>query len=169
MTFSARQWAILGAIKYLALGGVALVLLLVAKLDSTGRTLAVVMTGLALPVGAFKLWRAMKLPANARIRGTVDDLPVDEREGALRRLRTIFVVAIAILAAWTAYDLRRLEAGSTDYVFTFGPSAWLYQFLGFWPAVAFLPALGVLGAWTITRRMRQFRSSNGVDRRAGHP
>jgi len=159
MSFSARQVAVLGTVKYLALGGTALVLLVVAKLDTLGRNIAIVMAGLGLPVGAYKLWRAMQLPPDRRVAGTVDDLPEEQREGALRRLRTIFAVAVTVLTAWTTYDLHRLETGSIDYVSTFGPSATLYQFLGFWPAVCFLPALGVLGVWGITRRMRAFRKT----------
>lgn len=136
------------------LGGIALVLLFTTKLDATGRTIALVMAGVGLPIAAYKIHRALKLPAAVPL-ATVDTLPEGERATALRRLRAIFVGAMAILAAWTAYDLRTLDKGEVDSVSTFGPAAAVYNLLGFWPAVSLLPALGIVGAWGITRRLRE--------------
>jgi hypothetical protein len=136
------------------MGGIGLVLLLVAKLDTFGRNAAVAFATVGLSVGGYKLWRALQIDRDATI-PTADDLPVGERPQSLRRLRRIFAVAIAILSAWTAYDLWQLEYGTADHVSTFGPAALVYTWLGFWPAVSLLPALGALVVWSITRRIRK--------------
>ena len=156
MGIQARPLAILGALKYLVVAGVALVLLLVGNLDKLGRTIAIIALLLGIVLGAYRLCRALRLSAEAAVR-TVEDLPVSEQEGALRRLRFIFAITISAFTVWTTWDLYRLDQGTIGYVTTFGPSATLYAMAGFWPSVTVLPVLGALGFWHLTRRIRQAR------------
>jgi hypothetical protein len=155
MTPSARYMAVLGTLKYFALGGTGAVLLLVSHLDRFGRTFAIVCAGAGLPFGAYKLWRALQIPPDVPMAGSVDNLPENEQLPALRRNRIIVTVLFSFLSAWTAYDLRQLDTGAVDSTSTFAPSVLAYEFLGFWPAVSVLPALTLLAWWVITRRMRQ--------------
>jgi hypothetical protein len=144
--------ALLGSVKFLVVGAVGAVLLLFAKLDRFGQNAALVFTAAGLGIGTYKILRALRVPDDAII-PTIDDLPQPERIRALRRLRLILAVAITLLSAWTAYDLYQLESGTVDHVFSFGPSVLLYEWLGFWPAVCFLPAVGLLGVWSISRQL----------------
>jgi uncharacterized membrane protein YjdF len=67
-------------------------------------------------------------------------------------------IATGLLGAYTAYQLMQLESGAAQSVLVRRPIADLYESFGFWPAVLFVPVLGLLFAlacawklWSIRR------------------
>ena len=106
-----------------------------------------------LGIGAFQLWHLKKDDARTTAY-TVDDLPIEQRASALRRLMLLFGTAIIIGTGITAYELVQVEYGGAERVRVWAPVAGLYNALGFWPAVLFLPALGLFGITAMARKLR---------------
>jgi len=86
-------------------------------------------------------------------RTTLDDLPIEQRASALRRLMLLFGAAIIVCTGMTAYELVQVEYGGEERM-VWAPLAGLYNALGFWPAVLFFPALGLFGITAMARKLR---------------
>ena len=104
--------------------------------------------------------------AGARVgdddRTTLDDLPIEQRASALRRLMLLFCTAIIGCTGMTAYELVQLEYGGADRVTVLAPLAELYDALGFWPAVLCFPALGLLGITAMARKLRAVNATRSM-------
>src|SRR5262249_19779042 len=110
--------------------------------------------------GAFSLWRQSRRRDPTTPVYTVDDLPLDQRVRALRRMMWIIPVALAPAAALVAYDLVRLEGGSVGRVRVWAPVAIIYNTFGFWPAVLIIPAAGLLLVLVLVTKLRSIKESN---------
>ena len=111
-------------------------------------------------LGGFLAWRHSKQDTTAPV--TLEDYPLSEQPRQLYRYMWITGVGTALLGAWIAYQLMRLESGAVRSVRVWFAVVDIYESFGFWPAVLFLPALGALGllalGWklrSVRRRMRQ--------------
>jgi hypothetical protein len=114
---------------------------------------------LMLGLGAWSFWRHSRLdPTVPRKTWTVDDLPLEERAAAVRRLMLLFSAAILVGSGFTLYQLMQLEFGRAQRVTVWAPIALLYDFLGFWPAVLFVPALGLLGIIGMVSKQRAIKA-----------
>ena len=114
----------------------------------------------SLGYGAWSIWRHSRLdPIAPRKTWTVDGLPLENRVAAMRRLMLLFSAAILLLGGFTLYQLLQLEYGWAQRVNVWGPIAPLYDFLGFWPAVLFIPAIGVLGLTAMARKLRTIKAA----------
>ena len=82
--------------------------------------------------------------------------------GALRRLMLLFTAVIIVGTGFTAYQLVQLEYSWAERVTVWGPIADLYRFLGFWPAVLFVPAIGLLGLIEMTRKLRATKAATST-------
>jgi hypothetical protein len=111
-----------------------------------------------LGYGAFALRRQLKQDPTMPIQ-TVDDLP--PAEGARQTRRGIWVIAIiAVLGtAFMAYQLVQVEFGTERNVTVWAPVAMMYQFFGFWPAVLFVPALGLFIIAVMARKLRTIKEA----------
>jgi hypothetical protein len=108
--------------------------------------------------GAFSLWRHSRLDPTAPVH-TIDDLPVDQRVRTLRRMIVIVPVAFTPLAAFVGYELAQVEYGLARSVRVWAPVAFLYNNLGFWPAVLFVPAVGLLLIMALAWKLRTVREA----------
>src|SRR5262249_51886464 len=78
-------------------------------------------------------------------RTALDDLPIEQRASALRRLMLLFGGAIIVCTGMSEY-------GGEERI-VWAPLAGLYNALGFWPAVLFFPALGLFGITAMARKL----------------
>src|SRR5262249_15631472 len=109
--------------------------------------------------GAFSLWRHSKLAPTAPVH-PIDDLPVDQRVRALRRMILIVPIAFTPLAALVGYELAQLEFGLAKSVRVWAPVALLYNNFGFWPAVLLVPVAGLLLIMALAWKLRTIREAN---------
>src|SRR5262245_1919352 len=109
--------------------------------------------------GAFGLWRHSRSDPAAPVY-TVDDLPVDQRVRALRRFMVLVPIGFTPAAALMGYELMRVEYGWARSVSVWAPVAFVYNSLGFWPAVLLIPVLGLLLMMYLGWKLRAIRESN---------
>jgi len=141
-------------------GAVAIMPFIVGRADDFEGTLILVLLGLGLVAwGVFSFWRHSKRNPTAPVY-TVDDLPLDQRVRTLRRMMLIVPIAFTPAATLVGYELVRLEYGWADRVSVWAPVAFVYNTFGFWPAVLFVPAAGLLLIMFLATKLRSIRESN---------
>jgi H+/gluconate symporter-like permease len=141
-------------ILFIALGAAGLIVAAFAR--TVQGSLVVGLLGAAgVALGGFLAWRHSKHDATAPV--TLDDYPLEEQPRQLRRYMWITGAATALLGAWIAYDLMRLESGAVRSVRIWFAIADIYESFGFWPAVLFVPALGALGLLALGWKLRSVR------------
>jgi hypothetical protein len=122
--------------------------------------------GLVVPIVGIIHGVAIWAGGGARVghepRTTFDDLPIEQRASPLRRLMLLFGAAIIVCTGMTAYELVQLEYGGAERVTVWAPVAGLYNALGFWPAVLFFPALGLLGITPMARKLRAVNATRSM-------
>ena len=70
------------------------------------------------------------------------------------------LAVLAVLGtAFMAYQLVQVEFGSAQRVTVWAPVAMMYDFFGFWPAVLFVPAIGLLIILSLARKLRAIKES----------
>src|SRR5262245_38543378 len=127
--------------------------------DSEG-AIFLVLFGLGfLSWGAFSLWRHSRLDATAPVH-TIDDLPLDQRVRTLRRAILIVPIAFTPVAAFVGYEIAQVEYGLAKSVRVWAPVAFLYNNFGFWPAVLFVPTVGLLLIMGLAWKLRTIREAN---------
>ena len=113
--------------------------------------------GLVVPIVGIihgvAIWAGFGARVGDDDRTTLDDLPIEQRASALRRLMLIFGGAIIVCTGMTAYELVQVEYGGEERM-VWAPLAGLYNALGFWPTVLFFPALGLFGITAMARKLR---------------
>ncbi len=77
-----------------------------------------------------------------------------EQIASLKRLMYLFLPACIILSIWVIFDLNQLESGGADSVRLWAPVAFLYDQLGYWPAILFVPVLGLVVLGLLWRQIR---------------
>src|SRR5262245_1361814 len=88
---------------------------------------------------------------------TVDDLPPAEGARQTRiAMAVIAVIAIAV-SALMVYQLAQLEFGMAQSVTVWAPVAMMYEFFGFWPAVLFVPVLGIVVVFSMGRKLQAIK------------
>jgi hypothetical protein len=95
--------------------------------------------------GGVQLWLAHRTPPTVRVSSRYSDpnrLPLQQRVRYFRVQLLVSFVLFPILSAWTAYDLNRLESGSVASVRVWFPVSFVYEHLGYWPAVLAWPLSG---------------------------
>jgi hypothetical protein len=75
---------------------------------------------------------------------TVDDLPLEQRNPYIVRTLIIWTIIWIPVSIYIAYELASVEYGWAKSVTLWSFIVMLYNNLGFWPAVLFLPAVGIL-------------------------
>jgi hypothetical protein len=108
------------------------------------------------------IWAGAGARVGADARRTLDDLPIEQRASALRRLMLLFGTAIIVCAGMAAYELVQLEYGGAEWATVWAPLAGLYNALGFWPAVMFFPALRLFGITNIARKLRAVNATRSM-------
>lgn len=100
---------------------------------------------LILAFGGLQLHLASRTPETAIVLPPINpnDLPLPERARYFRRLLIMSATLIPALSLWFVYDLNQLESGAVAEISLPSPIAFLYENLGYWPAVLAMPALGV--------------------------
>ena len=168
MPLSPAQAKLNHRIGYLApiayiIGGVAVLAmpLFLEPKDLEGVIFVVVLGLGLLGWGLFSLWRHSKLDATAPVH-TIDDLPLDQRVRTLRRMILIVPIAFTPLAAFVAYELAQVEYGGATSVRVWAPVAFLYNNFGFWPAVLFVPAAGLLLIMSLAWKLRTIRENPNI-------
>jgi hypothetical protein len=154
----------LGYVNALAyiVAGMALIVMpfIVGRADDLETKVVLVLLGLGVcGWGAFSLWRHRKLDPTALVH-SIDDLPVDQRLRTLRRFLALVPIAFTPAAALMGYELMRVEYGWARSVSVWAPVAFVYNSLGFWPAVLLIPALGLLLMMYLAWKLRAIRESN---------
>jgi hypothetical protein len=109
--------------------------------------------------GIFSFWRHSRLDPTAPVH-TIDDLPLDQRVRTLRRMILIVPIAFTPLAAFVGYEIAQVEYGWEKSVRVWAPVALLYSNFGFWPAVLFVPAAGLLLIMGLAWKLRTIREAN---------
>ena len=113
--------------------------------------------GLVVPIVGIihgvAIWAGFGARVGDDDRTTLDDLPIEQRASALRRLMLLFGGAIIVCTGMTAYELVQVEYGGEERM-VWAPLAGLYNALGFWPAALFFPALGLFGITIMARKLR---------------
>jgi hypothetical protein len=156
---SGRKLAFLRPISWIVLGAAVLALpFIVEPKDEFGLFFGLAFGVACVGVGAFQFWRLKKDDPKTTAY-TVDDLPIEQRVTALQRLMLLFGAAILVGTLMTGYELVHLEYGGAKRAAVWAPVAGLYNFVGFWPAVLFFPALGVFGITAMVRKMRVLKKA----------
>ncbi len=118
--------------------------------DELGLVLSLILAAVVGFRAAYHAWRLRRVAPQEEYATRIDGLPETERPAAFRRVLLMSAVVFPLFSAWLAWNLYRIEAGLEESVTVWAPIAWIYRFLGFWPAVLTVPALGALvihGAW----------------------
>jgi hypothetical protein len=142
--------------------GVALIVMpfIVGRADDFEGRLILVGLGAALVAwGAFSAWRHSREAPDMHVH-TIDDLPPDQRVRALRRLMWIIPIGFTPATALIAYELAQVDYGGARSVSVWAPVAFLFNALGFWPAVLSIPAAGLLLILALAWKLRNVRESN---------
>jgi hypothetical protein len=141
-------------------GAVAVMPFIVGRADDVEGRLILVLLGLGLVAwGAFSFWRHSRRNPTAPV-ATIDDLPPDQRVRALRRQMWLVAIAFTPATALMAYELAQVEYGWARSVSVWAPVAFVYNALGFWPAVLFVPAVGLLIVLALAWKLRTVRESH---------
>jgi hypothetical protein len=139
--------ALLANAKPLVGGGVMTFILVTKPQDGAGVAL---FGGLALLFFALAAWRirkALRPAEGATVIEAADGLshlPPDEQVAKVRRLRLIALGATWAFGAWAYVRLSAFERGDVAPERLWAPIAFLYNWLGLWPAVLVLPLVGVI-------------------------
>jgi hypothetical protein len=128
-----------------------------------------IIAAIFIGLGLFLLWLQRKQDSIDAFWGWVwrkvlGDVPIDKLPPAKRaavRLRLMLIITLALMPAeaFTLYDLMRLESREVESVRVWAPIALLYELLGFWPAVLFVPALWGIIIGLLMFRFRLHRQS----------
>jgi len=149
---------------WIVIGGFCLALVIAdAAKDAFGLYFALIFGTVSLGIGALQLWRFSVADPKISPFPTVDDLPLQERVGALHRLMLIFSAVIILMSAVTTYQLLQLAHGLDEEVGLRKPIAALYNHFGLWPAVLLIPAIGLLGIVELVRKLRAVRQATQSD------
>lgn len=148
----------------LILGGVVVILIPVFSPSDEGALLiSWGIGGICIVAGGWKLWKwrrgdfvsqPVSLPEEVHL------LPVDQQIEYLQRIMKMSLVAFPVLILYITVELTRLERGNVDSVMLWAPISLLYQNLGYWPAVAATPALGIFCFFALNRRLKQLASQD---------
>lgn len=159
---SGRKLAFLAPVSWIALGvAVLLIAWTVEAKDEFGLFFAVAFGVVCLGIAIFQLWRLSKHDPKTTAY-TVDDLPIEQRAHALRRLLLLFAAAVLIGALFTAYELVQVEYAGARRATVWAPVAAVYNFVGFWPALLFIPALGFIGIAAMLRKLRLLKATGSA-------
>ncbi|MBO0763111.1 MAG: hypothetical protein J2P50_00750 [Hyphomicrobiaceae bacterium] len=127
--------------------------------DTFGLFFALVFGAVCLGCGAFQLWRFNVADPEIPLYPTVDDLPIEKRAAVLSRIMIFFSTVIILGTAVTTYQLVLMQYGWKEGAKVWAPVAHLYDLLGFWPAVMFIPGMGLLVIIEMARKLRAVRKA----------
>jgi hypothetical protein len=68
---------------------------------------------------------------------------------------------LLFLSIWIIHDLNRLESGEVESVTIWSPIASFYEFLGYWPAVLMVPALGIFVVLANVKKIVDLKNAAG--------
>ncbi|HTA61571.1 MAG TPA: hypothetical protein VK835_03915 [Bacteroidia bacterium] len=77
-----------------------------------------------------------------------------------KRYMLIGLAAYTILTIIIVPDLNDLESHSVDSVHLWAPVSFLYKQFGYWPAVLFVPVLGLIITLLFLRKIKQVKALN---------
>ncbi|PJZ76316.1 hypothetical protein [Leptospira neocaledonica] len=86
------------------------------------------------------------------------DATVEEKIKYCRNMIYLSLVAFPFVSIMIILDLNKLESGSVEHVRIWAPVAFVYEQLGYWPGILFVPVLGVFVIFVMARKMRQLKS-----------
>ena len=105
----------------------------------------------SLGLGAFSIWLHSRQTATTPARET-------------RKQMLVIGLAFGLLSAFTAYQLVQLEYGGAQGVTVWTPIAWIYDSLGFWPAVLVVPTFTLLVIAGLARKLRAIKEEDQTGR-----
>jgi hypothetical protein len=76
-----------------------------------------------------------------------------------KRYMLIGLIAYIVLTIIIVPDLNDLETHNVESVHLWAPVAFLYNHFGYWPAVLFVPVLGLIITLLFIRKIKQVKSS----------
>ncbi|MGJ4789538.1 hypothetical protein [Leptospira koniambonensis] len=86
------------------------------------------------------------------------DATVAEKIKYFKNMMYLSFVSFPFLSIVIAWDLNKLESGSVERVSIWAPVAFVYEQLGYWPGVLFVPLLGILVIFLSIKKIRQMKS-----------
>ena len=104
-----------------------------------------------LGLGAFSIWLHSRQTPTTPARET-------------RKQMLVIGLAFGLLSAFTAYQLVQLEYGGAQGVTVWTPIAWIYDSLGFWPAVLVVPTFTLLVIAGLARKLRAIKEEGQTGR-----
>jgi hypothetical protein len=114
---------------------------------------------LAVLWGGWYLWAAFRTSPEVKVVLPPNDQPVPDRIRYYRRLLWVSAVVFPLAAAGAAYNLCLFDTGQAPMVRVIFPFTSLYHYFGYWPAVCFLPIIGVLCCSVFVRRLRKLSAA----------
>jgi hypothetical protein len=151
-----RRLGILSGVSKILVGVVLLSLPLWMEVDETGLWIGLGLSAFVILVGLYDLRKARRIDPDETFL-TLDDLPLADQAAHVRRVMLIVGVLMPLVAAHHAFELYRLETGAVESVRLVVPVGFVYETLGFWPAVFVLPVLTVAGLAAMAVRLRRIR------------
>lgn len=157
LQISERRYALILASYSLAVAVLVGLLPFLLTVDAQGRRISI---GLAAFFGLIAAWRFFvafrSSPTEPQFQG-VQNAPPELQVAYYRRMIWVTALAFPALTALTAWQLSKLESGTTKNVRIWAPLAFLYDHVGFAPTVAAIPALGLVCVWVFVHKLRQQR------------
>ncbi len=150
-------YAYLALAAFVAVTG--LVLRALAIADTLGMMFLLIFALLASGPGLWRLWKSKRVGPDVVVHTTLATMPPTAQEAILRRQIPLAAVAFPLLSIMTAHSLLQLERGEARSVRVWAPLALLYNTLGFWPAVLFVPCLGVALVVGLVKRQQKLREA----------
>ncbi len=150
----------------LMFGAIAVVIVLVgifAAPDAEGLVLALIIGGVLGAVAGYHVWRLRRTKPQEQIVTRAEGLPVAQRPAALRRAVWTGGLGCLVLSFWAGWELWTVETGRAERATVWAPIAFVYEHLGFWPAMLTAPALGVL---IVVSGLRKARAADAEARSA---
>lgn len=115
-------------------------------------------------LGTFFVWLASKSFKNMNTapEETIDPILTAPKDVQLRYYKRVLIllpIVFGLLSLLTAYELSRLENGTTDHANLWLPLAVLYEHLGYWPTVLASIVLAWIFCLFIWRKREEAKTS----------
>jgi len=131
--------------------------LVVSPIDTFGRIFSLVVAAI-LSLRAFQNYKAM-----ITVGAQAPAFPKPSFASTAHHIRflnnnfLVLTIALAVITAFTIYDLNSLESGASSSVLIWLPLSLLYQTCGYWVTILIIPALWLVLGMLYLQKLRKLK------------